>query len=137
MSNEETTETHEHQIPGTISWNELHSQDPESAKSFYSQLFDWEMEEMSIPTGTYTMFRRGNVPVAGLVKPSISRIDKPAWMHYVTVAKLEDAIEKTQNLGGSVVMEPTSLPQGRFAVIGDPQGAHVGLYEFGEKPEAY
>ena len=47
---------------------ELNTPDPEKAKSFYSELFQWQLEDMpnpTVPTGTYTMIKVGKVPVAG------------------------------------------------------------------------
>jgi uncharacterized protein len=130
MSEEEYTGNPTHQIPGMISWTELFSQNPEESKAFYSELFGWEIEDMEMPGMTYTMFKCGNVPVAGLADPAMLGESSSTWMNYITVEKLEDAIEKTNSLGGSLVIEPTPLPQGRFAIIRDTHGAAVGLYEY-------
>ena len=135
MSNENEEEEYtgnpQHRIPGMVCWNELHSLDPESSKTFYSQMFDWEINEMEMPGGAYTMFHCGQVPVAGLVQPTLAETEESSWIHYVTVTKLEDAIAKAKGLEGSVIVEPTNLPQGRFAIIRDPQGAQLGLFEYG------
>lgn len=135
MSEEEYKSNPTHQIPGMISWTELFSQNPAESKTFYSELFGWKIEEMEMPGMTYTMFKCGNVPVAGVADPAMLGETGSSWMNYITVAKLEDAIEKANSLGGSVVMEPSPLPQGRFAIIRDTQGAAVGLYEYGSDSE--
>jgi uncharacterized protein len=42
--------------PGTISWSDLGTSDPEAAKIFYTSLFGWEPDDRPIPQGgTYTM----------------------------------------------------------------------------------
>ena len=135
MSEEDYTGNPEHRIPGMISWTELFSQEPDESQAFYSQLFGWEIDEMEILNGTYTMFHCGKTPVAGLVKPTIPGLEASQWLNYITVTMLEEALEKCLALGGSVILEPTPLPQGRFAIIRDTQGTAVGLYEYGEQPE--
>ena len=129
MSEEECASNTDEQAPGTISWSELFSQNVDESKAFYSHLFGWEIEEMEMPGMTYTMFKCGNAPVAGLADPAMLGVENSTWMNYITVEKLEDAIEKSNSMGGSLVIEPSPLPQGRFAIIRDPHGAAVGLYE--------
>jgi len=135
MSEEEYTGNPDHQKPGMTSWTELFSPDHEASKSFYSQLFGWEIQEMQMPDMTYTMFQCGNVPVAGLAEPAMIGVENATWMNYITVEKLEDSIEKAKSLGGSVVVEPSPLPQGRFAIIRDTHNAAIGLYEYGGDSE--
>ena len=112
MSEEEGeyTGNPEHRIPGMVCWNELQSLDPEASKTFYSQMFDWDVNKMEMPTLTYTMFQCGNVSVAGLIEPTLAETVGSSWIHYVTVTKLEDAIAKAKGLEGAVIVEPTDLP---------------------------
>ncbi len=52
MSEEEGeyTGNPEDRIPGMVCWNELQSLDPEASKTFYSQMFDWDVNKMEMPT---------------------------------------------------------------------------------------
>ena len=45
-------------------------------------------------------------------------------------ADVDATANKIQTLGGSVCVPPTDIPQtGRFAVVGDPQGAFFSLFK--------
>ena len=51
---EEPFKTH-----GVFSWNELMTTDVAAAKNFYTELFGWTTEEMSVTPGmTYTVVKR-------------------------------------------------------------------------------
>jgi uncharacterized protein len=52
------------------------------------------------------------------------------WMGYVTVENLEASLAKATELGAEVHKGITTIPMGRFAIIGDPQGAIIGLWQF-------
>lgn len=56
----------------------------------------------------------------------------PHWLPYFAVADV-DASAATE-AGGTVLMEPTSVPDGlRIAVLRDPQAAVFGLYRAGDE----
>lgn len=118
--------------PGIVSWNELASRDPEASKEFYTQLFGWTAETMNMgPGGEYTMMKTGDRPAAGLVRMPAEAGPAPTmWMSYVTVPDLPAAVAKAKALGAKICRDVTQLPMGRFAIISDPQGAGIGLWEF-------
>jgi predicted enzyme related to lactoylglutathione lyase len=48
---------------------ELNTTDVDLAKNFYSQLFDWELEDMAMgPSDTYTIIKVGDGTGGGLLK---------------------------------------------------------------------
>jgi len=56
-----------HYAPGTFSWSDLATTDPEGAKAFYSGLFGWEAEDMPVGDGVfYSMMRLGGRDVAAI-----------------------------------------------------------------------
>jgi hypothetical protein len=55
------------------------------------------------------------------------------WMSYVTVTDLSVAIAKAKALGAKICKDVTVLPMGSFAIIADPQGAAIGLWEFAKE----
>ncbi len=118
--------------PGLVSWNELVSRDPEGSKGFYTQLFGWTTETMSMgPGGEYTFLKVGDRPAAGLLRlPAEAGPAPTTWMSYVTVPDLPAAVDKAKALGATVCKDVTQIPMGRFAIIVDPQGAVIGLWEF-------
>jgi len=121
--------------PGIVSWNELSTSDPAESREFYSKLFGWCVEEMAMPNETYCFLKLGERPVGGMVQTPPEDEDAPAtWMPYVTVANLKDAVAKATSLGAKICRDITPVPKmGSFAVITDPQGAALGLWEFAEK----
>ena len=121
--------------PGIFSWNELLTRDPAASTNFYTQLFGWKSETMSMAPGMeYTFLKAGDRPAAGLLRMPAEAGDAPAtWMSYVTVADLPAAVAKAKSLGAKVCKDVTNLPMGRFAIISDPTGATLGLWEFGGK----
>ena len=121
--------------PGIVSWNELMSRDPEASKRFYTELFGWTSESMNMgPAGEYVMLKSGERPAAGLVRlPAEAGPAPTMWMSYVTVEDLPSAVAKAKALGARVCRDVTPLPMGRFAVIADPQGAAIGLWEFAKR----
>ena len=118
--------------PGIISWNELVSRDADASKKFYTQLFGWTAESMSMgPGAEYTFLKAGERPAAGLMQlPAEAGPAPTMWMSYVTVADLPTAVAKAKALGAKICKDVTVLPMGRFAIIADPQGAAIGLWEF-------
>ena len=80
---------------------------------------------------TYTFFNVGEESVAGMAELSANSAGTPeGWTNYVTVKNLEDSIAKACELGGKVCKDITALQMGRFAIIQDPHGAAVGLWQF-------
>ncbi len=115
--------------PGTISWSDLGTTDPEAAKAFYNGLFGWEPDDRPIPDGgAYTMLLKGGKEAAAL---SAAQEGMPAaWNTYVTVQSADDAAAKAAELGGTVLAEPFDVMEaGRMAVIQDPMGAVFCLWE--------
>ena len=53
-----------------------------------------------------------------------------SWMAYVTVEDLETSLAQAIELGAKVHKEITTIQMGRFAIIADPQGAVIGLWQF-------
>ena len=50
--------------PGTFSWVDLATSDPDGAKAFYRRLFGWQYEDVAGAGGMYTMFRIDGKDVA-------------------------------------------------------------------------
>jgi uncharacterized protein len=115
--------------PGAFSWADLATSDAEGAKAFYTGLFGWDTEDNPLPEGgVYTMASRGGKSVAALYS---SRAGQPnAWNSYVTVASADDAANAAREHGGTVEAEAFDvLEVGRMAVIQDPTGAFLSVWE--------
>ena len=118
---------------GTFSWADLATTDVDGAKDFYGRLFGWEAEDRAGAAGTYTMLRLDGDVVAGLFGQSEQQRTSgapPRWQCYVTVDRMDEVVGRATELGGTVVNEPFDVEDaGRMALIGDPGGARLALWE--------
>jgi uncharacterized protein len=114
--------------PGTFSWADLSTSDPEAAKNFYTGLFGWEAEDTPIPGGgVYTMLRLDGKDACALSAAQEGQMT--AWLCYVTVDEVDAAARRVGELGGTVHAEPFDvMTAGRMAVVGDPTGAVFALW---------
>jgi uncharacterized protein len=111
--------------PGTFCWIELLAHNDVKAREFYSQLFGWTSKVEMMETGSYTIFMKDGVQVAGLMRmPSEWSSMPPVWGTYFAVSDCDASASLVSSLGGKVLVQPRDIPQvGRFAVLQDPQGA--------------
>ena len=55
---------------------------------------------------------------------------KSSWLAYVLVDDVKQAADKARSLGATVMKDKTEAPgMGAFAIITDPTGAMLGLWE--------
>lgn len=112
-------------VPGSLCWNELITNDPDKANAFFTQLFDWGSETSEMINITYTAFMQGEMPIAGMYQKPAEMGNVPShWMPYFAVEDCDQSCSKAQELGATVLQPSMDIPEtGRFAVIQDPQGA--------------
>lgn len=116
-------------MPNPFVHVELMSNDVGASKSFYGKLFDWDMEDMPSPVGTYTMIKVGEGTGGGLMKNPMPDA-KSSWLAYVLVDDVKKAVDKAKSLGATVMKDKTEVTgMGSFAIINDPTGAMLGLWE--------
>jgi predicted enzyme related to lactoylglutathione lyase len=110
---------------------ELNTPDPEKAKAFYSQLFQWKLGSVpnpAVPAGTYTMIEVGNGTGGGIMQQIPG--DPSGWLPYVEVADIQASTQKAAQLGANVMKGVTEVPgMGWFSIIQDPTGAVFGLWK--------
>jgi len=118
--------------PGTFSWTDLGTTDPQEAKRFYGELFGWEAQDMPAGEGmTYTMLRKDGLEVAALYGMQ-EQDAPPSWLSYVTVTSADETAEKARELGATLISEPFDVMEvGRMAVIRDPQGGVFAVWQPG------
>jgi len=119
---------------GTFCWTDLSTPDPAGAAAFYGALLGWEGEAMpSGSAGGYWMMARDGNDVAGMMAmPEEPRAAgaPPAWLSYVAVEDAGAAVGRVTELGGTVMTPAFDvLEAGRMALVQDPQGAVLGLWE--------
>ena len=122
---------------GCMAWNELQTGQPGEAAAFYARLFGWEAEpiEQDGTTVYLTIKNSAGRMNGGLMPTTGTPADAPSfWLVYFTVPSCDDAVARTQKLGGRVLAGPMEPGFGRIAVLSDPQGAPFAVFE-GETDE--
>jgi uncharacterized protein len=120
--------------PGTINWVDMVSTDLDAASAFYTGLFGWETEDMPMPggDGVYRFFRLGgrDAAAAGSMPPEMAAQGIPSHWNVWVAGNADEVVEAARAAGGQVLMEPATLgPSGRLAMIADPGGAAVGVWQ--------
>jgi uncharacterized protein len=118
-------------VPGALTMNQLNTSDPEAASRFYSELFDWRIEPLDTGGGPpYWGIRRADGWLNGGMMPLPDGDGMVShWLAYFVGTDLDEDAKKIEELGGKVMVPPTEIPSGRFAVAQDPQGAFFALFE--------
>ena len=106
---------------------ELHTQDPEKAKKFYTELFDWTLEDY--PDMNYTIIKVGEGTGGGMMKSPMPDA-VPQWVPYILVNDVAASTEKAKSLGATVLEGVTEIPDmGWFSMLLDPTGAAFALWK--------
>lgn len=125
--------TRDHYDAGIPSWTDLSTPDVDAAKTFYTQLFGWETEDIHGEDGDliYTMFRRDGRAVAGVGGQTEESAGAPAtWTTYVATDDADATAKRVTAAGGSVLVEPMDVMEsGRMAIFQDPAGAVVATWQ--------
>jgi len=112
--------------PGAPEWFEQHSRDYSRALAFYRDAFDWEIHAMS-DTGEfrYSTSERDGRPFAGIMDSSghLPEGVPSYWTVHFGSDNTDLAVERTLELGGSVVTPAADSPYGRVAALCDATGA--------------
>jgi uncharacterized protein len=116
--------------PGTPSWIELSSPDPDAAAAFYGRLMGWSATEPGpAESGGYRMFQQDGKNIAGLMA-HMQQGQPTAWSTYVSVADADETANKVKAAGGSEIVAPMDVMDlGRMAVFADPTGAVFGIWQ--------
>ena len=112
---------------------ELMSTDPGKAKSFFGQLFDWQLQDMPMGDMTYTIIQVGEGTGGGILKNPMPG-GSSTWVPYVLVDDVKAATKKAQSLGATLMKDVADIPDmGSFSIITDPTGGMLGLWETKKK----
>jgi predicted enzyme related to lactoylglutathione lyase len=113
-------------VRGRFVWHELMTPDTSGAHAFYSKVVGWKTQPFEHDP-SYQMFAAGSGPLGGTVAQASGT---PHWLHYVGTPDIEDTVQAAKSRGGSVTKEITSIPNGgKYAVLADPQGAAIAVYQ--------
>ncbi len=88
--------------PGCMTWNELHTREPERMAAFYAELFGWEMEaQREDGRLAYVVIKNAGNSNGGIMPVTEQHGDAPPfWPTYFTVSSCEDAVARTRSSAG-------------------------------------
>ena len=121
-------------------WAELWTHDTGSAATFYREVIGYEIENVQTGNDIYTAFSSGGQRNAGLME--LQRGDIASrWAPYIGVTDLRGILVRVWQEGGQVLREPAEINfeaagANRVALIVDPSGAAVFLYQLDERAAA-
>ena len=119
-------------MAGEFCWNELATPNVKAAKEFYANAFGWEFTDHKMDGGTYSMITCGDKEFAGMweIPHDQQKHIPPHWMSYILVDNLVKSLEMVKKHGASLKVPITKAGDfGQFAIIIDPTGAHIALWE--------
>jgi predicted enzyme related to lactoylglutathione lyase len=116
--------------PGTPCWVDLMTTDVEAARTFYGDLLGWQFDIGPAETGYYSSALLDGRRVAGIF--TMQNDHPPVWSTYLATADVEATAKAAEAAGGTIFQAPMDVMDlGRMAVIQDPTGAAVGLWQAG------
>jgi predicted enzyme related to lactoylglutathione lyase len=116
---------------GTVAWRDLTVEDAPRIRDFYRAVVGWSAREVSMGDyADYNMVAGDETPIAGVCHARGGNRDlPPVWLIYVVVEDIEASVRAAEAGGGAVVSPIRSMGGGRMAVVRDPAGAALALWE--------
>ncbi|WP_265522603.1 VOC family protein [Oerskovia flava] len=115
--------------PGAPIWNDLGTSDVPRSVAFYGELFGWEFRDFGEEFGHYGVLTHRGAAVAGL-GPLMAEGQPVVWSVYLYAPDVADTLARARAAGAEVMVDAMAIPgQGVMAMVGDPSGAAVGLWE--------
>ena len=108
---------------GAMCWNELITNDVETANAFYSAVLGWDY----YGDEHYTHITNRGRNNGGMLQMADM---PPCWMVYFHVADIDAGVERVKELGGAVAVPKHEIPDGGWwSVVTDPAGAHFYIMQ--------
>jgi predicted enzyme related to lactoylglutathione lyase len=114
-------------LQGSHVWYELMTTDPGGAKRFYEAIVPGLTIGDRLPGDQdYRIINRSDNGslggVLGLTDDMVGHGARPIWMGYIGVDDVDRTIAQIETKGGKALMPAFDIPQGRIAMVADPQG---------------
>jgi predicted enzyme related to lactoylglutathione lyase len=113
-------------LQGSHIWYELMTTDPDGAAKFYGAVVGWSVGERIPGNQDYRMIGRGDGGFAGgvfgLKQEELDHGARPAWLGYIGAEDVDATVAQIEAKGGKTLMPAFDIPQGRIAMVADPQG---------------
>lgn len=119
-------------------WIDYTCHDFESTTKFYTEIFGWKFEDQGPDFGHYNMITKEGAAVGGAMRAvNMDGTPNPMipamWTTYLHTNDIANTYAAALTAGAAPIAEPMSVgPLGQMAVITDPTGAGVGMWQPGE-----
>jgi uncharacterized protein len=115
---------------GAPCWIDLSTSDVERAKDFYGTVFGWTFESAGPEYGGYISASKDGQPVAGLMYNDPQWNSPDVWTTYLHTADITATLSAATSAGAAACVEPMEIKdKGHMAMLTDPTGAFVGLWQ--------
>lgn len=126
------------QRAGQILWRDLTVPNAPAIRDFYKAVIGWEHSDH--PMGDYNDYNMhqaetGEVITGVVHKQGVNAAIPSVWLMYVGVEDVDDSLRICEELGGRVLVPPSTEAGYRYAVIEDPAGAIIGIMQLGGPQE--
>jgi len=119
-------------VAGVPVWTDLMTTNPEAARAFYTELFGWTAQEPNEQFGGYWNFLRDGQPIAGGMQSQPDQGVPDVWSVYLRTEDAEKTVAAVAEKGGQVIAPAMAVADlGVMAVVGDPTGAMIGIWQPG------
>ena len=110
-----------------VGWFEVTGKDGPATQRFYSDLFDWEVNDAGDGSG-YGLVAAADKGIGGGIGASQDG-GSGSVTFYVEVDDISKYLAKAEELGGQTIVPPIEIPNFglTFAFFADPEGHVVGL----------
>jgi len=112
---------------GEFCWESVGTPNVERAKDFYGKLFGWKTAKG--PEGVVARFSTNGGAQGHVADVLESKQFSPAWIPHVRVEKMGPLMDRVSELGGEVEAVFSVARVARIAIIRDPEGGGLSLYE--------
>ncbi|MET8474942.1 VOC family protein [Streptomyces sp. NPDC006422] len=116
-------------VPSSFCWFELLTRDGPGSVDFYQSVLGWGAQRRE----GHTEWSVADEPFGGMVDMSTGEFPPAVpshWNLYVAVDDPDAVAERCTELNGQVLVAPTTITPGRFAMLADPQGAAFSVMRF-------
>jgi uncharacterized protein len=108
-----------------VHW-EITARNADKLEGFYSDLFDWSVQQNGSPARRHVDTGTGDGINGGIAETD------GTWpngaLFYVEVDDVDAYLRRAEQLGASTLLPPTDVPgSARIAIFRDPEGIAVGL----------
>jgi predicted enzyme related to lactoylglutathione lyase len=115
----------------TIVHFDVTAENPERAKRFYQEIFDWKIERPPGPMD-YHLIATTDLDGESSVGGGLGKREgtEPGIVVYIGVKSLDEYVSKVDKLGGKIIQPKTAVPGwGYLAVCLDTENNAFGLWE--------